>query len=332
MRPASPPLAAAVCGLLLAWAQGCGRIGFDEVATNGARARPSTSAPDAAEDLDASSALLDGGTSVLPPAIDAATDANGMTSGEGGTADASLDASTTPPAPDAAPPDAGPGTGPDAAAVVDSGSPSSGPLVCADLPDALACGTFAGGVSPNGSAMTSLNGTITASSGYLAADTTMAPAYARLLMNVGPYTSGLIYLRFKMRIPSGYAVSFLNFAALRMATDPTDFGIDLNLVNNGALRVYSSGDDRDYDGTGFTVPRDQWMCVNITTSISDTAGAVRIDIDGTTRLDFSGIDTRPPGGIEVISVGVEYAGPSQNEAHVDIDDLVATRSPLGACD
>lgn len=79
----------------------------------------------------------------------------------------------------------------------------------------------------------------------------------------------------------------------------------------------------------FEFPRDRWVCVELHLQIDGTAGAMSIDIDGSTVVSASSLDTRVAGGYTNIDVGFHYATPAQPASEMFVDEVVADTSPIG---
>jgi hypothetical protein len=75
------------------------------------------------------------------------------------------------------------------------------------------------------------------------------------------------------------------------------------------------------------VVRDQWMCVQWRLDVSDTAGGFGLSVDGRELLSGSGLDTLPPGNIQMAVLGTSLPA---DTTLVDfyLDDLVLSREPV----
>jgi hypothetical protein len=168
--------------------------------------------------------------------------------------------------------------------------------------------------------------------GALRARTTAEESAAVVALEFTPHYSGDLYLRTYLFVASGIQTQTTNFLFLGDYATPDPFkGVDFNL-ENGAPQVFVPGSQPDrITSTTLTIPRDRWFCFQAQITLSATAGAVKILVDGAPALDQAGLDTLPPAGVHLLRAGVDWSSLQKAPFEVFMDDLVLDTSPI-ACD
>ena len=274
-----------------------------------------------------------------PPDVDAGRDAS---SGDTGVRDAMTghDAASR----DARVPDDG---GPDAGAGTDAGTDAGidlGPTRCDDI---HAGAIFCSGMEPPGFADWS-EGSYGDDFAYVGRATSPAFLGAGSLYaesNAGsqraaafhlftvPVTSGDIYLRVMVYVPSGWSFpgGSLSFAQVGMYGAPYH-QLSLNLTGMGIVSLYvqaEGGNDAIY---GVAVPRDTWFCVEGHAQISDAAGVVELFLDGVSQGDrITSFDTLPTVGYQRVVAGLPFTDPAFSEIRLYLDEIVVSSTRVG-CD
>jgi hypothetical protein len=315
-----------LCGLLTA----CGRVGFE------AQLQPSTLDPserdagattgDGDGDGDGSSSDADGG---------GAGDGDGDSlPGEGGDAGGGFvpveDAGGTQPMIDGGTPLPDPDSG-TAALIGPGGTPLPAALDCSSYTGLLACDNFQGGASGAGVTATEESGTVSFDPGYITAHSTGGSNRAVMETRFAAFTSGAVYLRFSLYIPSSVAFKGLNIASLGDIDDFNDFGIDLDVDTSSTIQLYVSGDSSQRSAS-YAMPRDRWMCVLLAMENIDAAsGHVRVSINDQQVLDATNIDTLPPNGVRGAGAGIDWTYTGQMDTTLYVTNLLVTRTPPGSC-
>jgi hypothetical protein len=217
----------------------------------------------------------------------------------------------------------------------DAGEPFFYPLprsiACADYAGVLACDDQAG--EQAGAPVTTFEegGTISVEQGYAVATAPGEGGHLVLQSEFGPFTTGEVYLRFSLYIPSSVDIRGLNIATIGTFDSSTDFGVDLNLEAVDSLELYATGDGARI-GTTYAPPRDQWLCILFKVETIDaTNGRARIFVDGQERLDVGGIDTLPPGGITAAAAGIDWTYDGQVNTTLYMKNFLVTRAHPGNC-
>jgi hypothetical protein len=149
---------------------------------------------------------------------------------------------------------------------------------------------------------------------------------------LGKRTSGHVYLRGYLRVPSGFAIKPAGSrASLLVLGEDTGALGGLSLVmwqNEVSLQV--NGKVMSDIKAVHALPRDAWMCVQIDFDIA-TAGAVRLRIDG--RTIFTGTrNTLMTTHYERLWLGVNWIAPEQtDDVRVLYDDVFVGTQDI-ACD
>lgn len=149
----------------------------------------------------------------------------------------------------------------------------------------------------------------------LASSVSSGPLYARFFAKVGA----------DMVLPE--QLQLLEFWDREESTVPDRIAVFLSA--DGAPRVYVGASGTTVEPTAPTpLPRDTWLCFELSLDVDDQAGRAELSVDGTSLLSASGFDSGPE---YPISVAVIEAQPSTNAQGVDVslDDLVVATAPIG---
>ena len=147
-------------------------------------------------------------------------------------------------------------------------------------------------------------------------------------------TSGSLYLRSYIYVPSGVALEGVIVHGLSEERDPYG-GVSLLLSDHG-LEV-----DVHPDGPGVSpifiesmqaLPRDRWNCLQLQVTVSEDSGAVRLSLNGELiAASATPLATLPASAYRGVSAGLVYADPSQGPVELFVDELVADVMPI-PCD
>jgi len=238
---------------------------------------------------------------------------------------------------DSGPRDSGPrDSGPRDSGPRDSGPPD--PTACDDiLAGALFCDGFEGGLTAWGGSVLD-RGTVTAvptsyrGSGSLRARTTATGAFAHVWVDaLGSRSSGDLYLRAYVRVPSGIAFEpdGVDVFRLRQGRAPWN-GVAFGIQNGDRPYVAVDPAGMSWAGTA-AFPRDAWVCVQLHVTISNTAGAAELWVSRVPTVSRTGLDTLPSSAYVTLTAGIDWSGPSQTSAEVLVDE-VAVGTAMLPCD
>lgn len=333
--------------LLLLLLAACGRLSYAEQSLSaldgGAEQNDGTA--HTGDDAQSGGGPLDDGAS--GDGVDAGADDDGedaaMALPDAATPDSAPDAGgDVPPLSDASVVDASPIPPPDEDAGSrdgDAGStvepfPLPTAISCANVPGVLVCDSFSGSsTGPQVSTVLEGDGQLTTVNGFVTATahTTSSRAVVQALFSA-PITSGPVYMRFSMYVPSQVNILGLNVANLGNPERELDFGLDLNFVEGGVVQVYgASGDYRVDAPTSYVLPRDRWLCMRLDITSVGNTGAFRVTIDGEQVVAASGLDTLPSGGVTGAAVGVDWTFDGQRDVTLYIANLLLATSDPGPC-
>lgn len=152
---------------------------------------------------------------------------------------------------------------------------------------------------------------------------------AREAEGLGPFTSGDLWMRVSLYIPTAAVVSDFTWFSIGEVAPPYA-GISLGMGGDGHIGSYSSISNSYVSNDGLTMTRDHWTCLELHVLVSDTAGAIEVYREGMLGASTTGIDTRPGAGFTRWAVGVDYADPTQGPIEVWLDEVALSRSRL-AC-
>jgi len=322
-------------GLALA---ACGRFGIEQLdavelspASDGPEQPPTellprdAASPDDAAEHDATASH--GASSSIDSPLSALVDAGGRDAGERDSGP--FDATSAAAPRDAASPDAGFVSD---ASLTRDGSAETLPrslatsIACSSYGGLIACSDFNGGSS--GTTVSSA-GAAAIQGGYLrASSSTIAPRAAAHVSFDG-VSSGTLYLRFSLYVPSSAAVVGWTLARLGRLDASSDFGVDLELVRDGELELRSSAGT--LVASGPRLARDSWQCVLLEVTPSDRLGSARVVLDGSVVAMVSNLDSAPPGGIAAAAAGIERVAAGQSDTTVFVDNVLLTSQPPGSC-
>jgi hypothetical protein len=315
-------LACFACALACAEV-GCGRVGFDDLERSVGSFDAGIAASDASVDMDASppdarppgndaTVSMEAGT--LP--FDAATarDAAQLSDGalEARDADTGL--------PDAEIPE-----------LFDGGRESdAGPAgFCGAFASALACADFS--AFPPGFERHQQNGDLTVSHGTLKARTTRAGGIAAIRAAFEPVFSGTLYARFLVRVPRNAQVTAINLLALAEPAGTGTEEIDANLLTGDGVDLFVLSTNARYIGPARAFERNTFQCWEVMVHVDDTAGRMRVDVDGKNVLTSGQTDTAFTHGIGRVALGIDYTSAQQVPVLLELDDFVLARERLSPC-
>jgi len=136
-------------------------------------------------------------------------------------------------------------------------------------------------------------------------------------------TSGSLVVRAYDYLPSDYVITDLSLLELRQRS-----GAKMVLGGFPGVGLYNGVDERLSTGER-SLPRDVWSCIEVHLEIPDAPhGSWEVWVDGVLGYAVSGLDAFD-GGIEGITIGITWAGPSQDASTVYADAVAASRSPIG---
>jgi len=256
-------------------------------------------------------------------AMDAGSDGGGMDAGvppiDGGE-DAGADGGTDAGPADAGPPDAGPD-----------------PTACDDaLSGAIFCDGFEGddGFAAWTLAASTIDGTVTRvtdvvyrGEAALRARTAAPSSRARLATAIPAATDGELWARVYVYVPAASDVTHLDLLAVRENVDPYD-GVVTAMRDRTFLYVHEI--PMGY-GTGPLPSRDTWTCFEMQVVVSDTAGEIRLFLDGAMVVEQTGIDTLPPSGHGRFEVGLMFTSSTQPATTLYFDEAAVGTARL-PCD
>ena len=300
----------------------CGRFGFDVVRSDIERDGHAARDEAGVEAGSADNADAAQGTGPADGAVQNASDAASSATTDSALPVPGRDGGSATPDGGTAQVDAGPEPQPDAGPICGAS------FDCACIVSSLACTDFT--TLPSTMNLAASNGTATSASGFLRAVTNGGTdAFAKVETSLPTRSTGTLYMRFRVRVKSGSAITALNIATLGRLAAP-DFGVDFNLIAGEQLEIFTSGDGA-VQRAAYTVPRDTWLCFEAKIGLGNGSGTALVRIDGQSLLNRSGLDTVPPGGVVYSAVGIDFASSAQAQSQVDVDDFVIATAPLGTC-
>lgn len=144
--------------------------------------------------------------------------------------------------------------------------------------------------------------------------------------NVGPYTTGTLYLRGWFYVPSN--IDLTHFDLFDLNSDGMG-GVSAFLYF-GALTLFQSSATPSAAVAGPPLPLDRWMCLELQLEIGDP-GNVYLSLDGTQVASFTGIDLLPGTGFHNLLTGIPWTDDGQQTARAYTDEIIVDTRPI-PCD
>jgi endo-1,4-beta-xylanase len=141
-------------------------------------------------------------------------------------------------------------------------------------------------------------------------------------------TSGTVYLRAYVRVPSSAPANTITLMAVGEA-DPPYHGVSLNL--DGGLFQMAFTTAWQFPKSNVPMALDSWHCLQLAVTIGDTAGSAEAKVDGVPVVSASGLDTLPVGGISNGDVGILYVAPGSGAGEAHFDEVAVGTAPV-PCD
>ncbi len=166
-------------------------------------------------------------------------------------------------------------------------------------------------------------------SGSLRASTSAPSGFAALLVALDPpVVSGTLYLRAHVFVPSTSSNDANVFFLGNADDDAAVVGIDMDLAATERPELFLLGYGDYASSPDVVVPRDQWFCYQSEIAVADGSGRVTVSIDGTPAVALTGVTTFPPGGIDILSVGIGWTSDAPTTATVYYDEVVLDDAPV----
>jgi len=160
--------------------------------------------------------------------------------------------------------------------------------------------------------------------GSLELSTRSAGAFAYLERDLTPVSSGSLYLRAFLKVPSDQVVD--GYDVVMLSNAAADGGMVVSFAGTGLSLSSIAGDDKAAGAVAF--PRDTWVCLEVAIALSAVSSATS-DLDGERNATLLTDDGVPAGGYSRVAIGVVRASASQMPTRILIDDLRIASSPIG---
>lgn len=226
------------------------------------------------------------------------------------------------------------------AAPVDAGfdgGPPPDPTACDDaLAGAILCdgfevddgfGAWTPGAAASDGTIERVTDVAYRGSAALRAQTAMPSGRAWLGHDIPVTTDGTLWLRAYVRVPEAADITHFDVLGVRAAVDPFD-GVVVAMRDRTFLYVHESS--MAY-GMAPLPARADWVCMELEVAVSDTAGEIRLYMDGALEVEATGIDTLPAGGHQQLGVGLLFTSSLQGATTVLFDEVALGTARL-PCD
>lgn len=145
-----------------------------------------------------------------------------------------------------------------------------------------------------------------------------------------PAGDGNLHVRFTVRVPSAVVLPpQLQLFELWNAPGGSDERATVFLSSSGLPSLYVGASNETLEAAPrFALPRDQWVCFEMSLTLADGDGSAALDVDGERAVERSGIATL---GAAPFSVAVVEALLTSAASEVDVylDDLIVSTAPVG---
>lgn len=141
-------------------------------------------------------------------------------------------------------------------------------------------------------------------------------------------TSGDLWFRAWFFVPSSVTISGISLLYVGENTPPYD-GIALQTIAGGVYNTWVGPENRSFQVSATTIPRDRWFCLKGHLAIANAGGQLEVFIDETRVQNLTGIDTLVTSGFATAIAGIEWTSSSQSSAEVLTDEVVVDRVDVG---
>ena len=163
----------------------------------------------------------------------------------------------------------------------------------------------------------------------LLAQSTTAGGYMQLKHDFGPVTSGELWMRGYMLVPSASPINHVDTFFLRSSTGPEYHGLVMTVTTELRPYLWVSELASAYRAPDPLV-RDGWTCFEMHIAIG-ASGSTTLYVDGSLAAMATGIDTSPSGGYSLFAVGITWASSTQGATQLYFDEVAMGPSRL-PCD
>jgi hypothetical protein len=147
---------------------------------------------------------------------------------------------------------------------------------------------------------------------------------AQITNSLDPGVTGDLYYRAWLYVPTGTVNDWVKILALNGSSVE---GIDLNLLSNGGLEVYSQLTSDSVASTDNVVPLDEWFCLQVHADVANN-GTAAVWVNEQLVINVSGWNTQPGGSVDRIVYGIAETGSNQTGATIYTDDIIAATAAI----
>jgi hypothetical protein len=153
--------------------------------------------------------------------------------------------------------------------------------------------------------------------------------FAYAAMDLTPITGGSVYMRAMMRFGAGVTIAAGELVQFFRVGNEGDAGhVHVLLTDQDRAMVWPNGPQ--FTGVT-TVPRSEWLCVELALDIGDPTGTFTLSVDGTTHTTAASSIHSETGGFDELSVGIVSTESAQSPFTVDFDEVRLGTTPI-VCD
>lgn len=135
------------------------------------------------------------------------------------------------------------------------------------------------------------------------------------------------FVRMYVRVPE--ALTLTDVAILHLGGPADDVGINVDIQEEDRFELFLPENGDSVDSSPSAFPRAQWTCLQLDVAVDDTAGSALLRLDGSAVAQIEGVDTRPPNGVELFTVGADWSADTQAPGSLEFDDVALDTSPVG---
>jgi hypothetical protein len=105
-------------------------------------------------------------------------------------------------------------------------------------------------------------------------------------------------------------------------------GFNLDLRSDDRYEVFLVEESRSVLSATGSLLRDRWLCLQLSVQWHETEGTVSLVQDGVLLLDATAARTRPPDGVELFTMGIDWSASNQAPGAIWLDDVVLDDAPV----
>ncbi len=149
---------------------------------------------------------------------------------------------------------------------------------------------------------------------------------AVLSISLSDTTVSELHLRAYVLVPG--EAELTDLALFHMGAPGPNVGINVDIQSGDRFELYFPESDQGALSEEGAVLRDEWLCVQLALIVDDSEGGATLRVDGSLTVEATGVDTHPPDGVELFTMGVDWSSDNQTPTSVWMDEVVLDELPV----